>query len=140
MRFRHVTSVDILIKVINSRTFCAVSNDPHHADSGINGYVQGDPFTRAQDIRFRGAELIFEWDGNIIYDPDVILPLPYPPNTLVKQGAWRSVITANTIAKNIKLIDFEVDEYQRLHVLQRVKLLLLRKKLIKKPIHISLGI
>ena len=135
-RFKHICSVESLISILEEKIFRPVYKSPLAGDSGINGYLEGDPINRGQAISGEGAELIIEWCGEIQDDPKAKLEFPLPKNVLVRQGRWRSIIPSQTDKSLIKVVDFEINS--KVTLLQKLKLKKLKNKLNKEAIHLDL--
>lgn len=138
VRFRHICSLTALFSILTERRFKPAYSSPIAGDSGINGYIEGDSFNRAQEIKGHGVELIIEWTENIIDDSPLILPYPLPPNTLIRQGAWRTVIPCNTSSIHIKVIGFEVEESLALTLHEKKMLCFFQKEIEEAPIFLIL--
>ena len=136
--FRHVCSVEDLLKIITEQRFRPIYPSALAGDSGINGYIEGDAFIRTQDIEGEGAELVIEWCGDVINDLGSKLKYPLQPNVLIRQGAWRSVIPFGTEKSFIKVVDFELDSDERTSLFQKLKLWLLKRKLRTCPVFLTL--
>lgn len=137
--FRHVCSPAALVSILKEQRFRPVYSSPLAGDSGINGYIEGLAFNRRQEISGRGAELIIEWhEGHTEVEDNVEYPLL--PNKLIRQGAWRAVIPAQTESKYIKVVGFEVNknELKKLSFWNRFYLRRMKKKLIKSPVLLTI--
>lgn len=135
-RFRHICSLESLFSILVTREFSPVYKSPLAGDSGINGYLEGDAFNRGQEIAGEGAELIIEWGGKIQNDLKAQMEYPLPPNVLVRQGAWRSVIPCRTDSTLIKVVDFEI--HCKPTYFQKLRILKLKKQLKKEAAYLKL--
>jgi hypothetical protein len=87
----HYTYLLSAISILSSRHFILFNNSPLGVDSGLNCFISTRPRNVGQEIRSREARIDFIWTGPVEENGSK-LNLPYPVNTLIYQGAWRSLV------------------------------------------------
>jgi hypothetical protein len=132
---RHMCSVDSLIQILASGKFEPCNFSPYGVFSGISGYIVGEKYANQIHVG-DGAELIIRWSQTVKVWADRE-HFPLTPDTLYCQKFLRAFIPMGTQASNIEVIGFNITA-PKLSLIQRVEFGLLRRKLEKQQIHLSI--
>ena len=108
----HVTGLRSAISILEEKVFHPNQEHPLGSDSGLNAFEVERKYNKDQCYNEEGTAVFFEWTGPYRNQDE----LPFEPNVLVRQGAWRSVIPfqSNRYLRMIR-IEAEIKEWEALH-------------------------
>ncbi|MFZ7172368.1 hypothetical protein [Avibacterium volantium] len=105
----HITSVESAIEIINSKQF--IPSEPHditNLDYGLNCFILGGAYTKANVFKGEGAKIILEWWGNMVNLP--LSASQLQSSVLIDQAPWRAIIRPPISLNDLEIRRVEFDD------------------------------